>query len=395
MLSAEGCRQRRQRLWQQLDPKPDSDYLLLADPIHLMYLANFRVDPFSLGAGFRGYLLLRNDGHAKLLHDNRLAASVEEAHVEERRVVDWYDAQSPGKGPRQLAVLGEVNPHGRGLRIHDRIGDPYAPTVIRTLAEMRRQKHPDEIEVLRRCMRATEAGHAWARANIQPGMTELDVYRGVNSACIETARHAVIVYGDFAVSPGPERRGGPPTNRVLNPGDMFILDFSVVIGGYRSDFTNTLVVGSEPNADQQRLFDLCTAAMAAGEKELRAGTACRQVFQAVNGVFEQTGVAEYFPHHAGHGLGLSHPEDPYLVRHADQTLLAGDVVTLEPGLYVPNIGGIRIEHNYLVTEKGYERLSDQYDCAAVSALSRSVWSPRRGTVAPQLSRVVFSKQTLS
>src|SRR5207237_10720275 len=102
------------------------------------------------------------------------------------------------------------------------------------------------IELLRPSMRATEAGHAWARANIKPGLTELDVYCGVNSACTQAAGHAVIVYGDFAVCPGPERRGGPPTSRVLKAGDMFILDFSVVIGGYRSDFTNTLVVGAEP-----------------------------------------------------------------------------------------------------------------------------------------------------
>jgi Xaa-Pro aminopeptidase len=358
MLTAEGCRRRRERLWQQLDPPPDSDYLLLADPIHLEYLANFYVDPFSLGAGFRGYLLVRNDGQAKLLHDNRLPASVQAAHVEERRVVPWYDGQSPGRGPRQLALLQSVNPQGTGLRVHDRVGDPYAPTVIHTLAAMRRQKDPDELKVLRRCMRATEAGHGWARANVRAGMTERDVYCGVNTACIQAAGHPVIVYGDFAVSPGPERRGGPPTSRVVEPGDMFILDYSVVIDGYRSDFTNTLVVGREPNADQQRLYDLCVAAMAAGERALRAGAACRAVYQAVRGVFEQAGVAEYFPHHAGHGLGLTHPEAPYFVREANETLLAGDVVTLEPGLYVPNVGGIRIEHNYLVTDAGYERLSN-------------------------------------
>jgi Xaa-Pro aminopeptidase len=357
MLTAEGCRQRRQRLWQHLDPPPDSDYLLLADPIHLVYLANFYVDPISLGAGFRGYLLLRRDGHAKLIYDNRLPASVERAHVEERRVVPWYDGQSPGRGPRQLAPLESVNPEGRGLRVHDRLGDPYAPTIIRTVAGMRRRKDPDELEVLRRCMRATEAGHAWARAHLKPGMTELDVYNGVCAACIGTAGQPVIVYGDFAVSPGPERRGGPPTDRVLQAGDLFILDYSVVIEGYRSDFTNTLAVGPAPRPEQVRLFDLCLAAMAAGEGALRPGAACKAVYEAVRGVFEQAGVAEHFPHHAGHGLGLSHPEAPFFVRHATETLHAGDVVTLEPGLYVPGLGGIRIEHNYLITDYGFERLS--------------------------------------
>jgi Xaa-Pro dipeptidase len=139
---------------------------------------------------------------------------------------------------------------------------------------------------------------------------------------------------------------------------MFILDFSVVIRNYRSDFTNTLVVGKEPRPDQQRLCDLCLKAMAQGEKELRSGRSCLTVYQAVRDAFERAGMAEYFPHHAGHGLGLTHPEAPYLVREANETLLAGDVITLEPGLYVPDVGGIRIEHNYLITDKGYERLSN-------------------------------------
>jgi hypothetical protein len=358
MLTADGCRQRRQRLWNRLDPPPDSDHLRLSDPIHLAYLANFFVDPFSLGAGFGGYLLLRKDGHAKLLHDDRLPKSVTEAHVEERIVVPWYSGQAPARGPRQLALLQTVNPSHDGLRIHDRPGDPYAATVIRTVAEMRRQKDPDEVALLRRCMRATEAGHAWARANVHPGMSELDVYCGVNTACIQTAGHAVIVYGDFAVSPGPERRGGPPTGRVLETGDMMILDYSVVMGGYRSDFTNTLVVGRDPTPDQKHLYDLCVQAMAAGEKELAAERSCRTVYEAVRDIFDRAGVAQHFPHHAGHGLGLTHPEAPYFVREADETLLSGDVVTLEPGLYVPGVGGIRIEHNYLITSRGYERLSN-------------------------------------
>jgi Xaa-Pro aminopeptidase len=358
MLSAEGCRQRRLRLWQQLDPKPERDHLRLADPLHLRYLANFHVDPFSLGADSGGVLILRRDGHARLIHDNRLPASVQQAHVEERTVVTWYDGQSPGRGPRQLALLESVNPHREGFHIDDRVGDPYARTLIHAIAQMRRQKDPDEIDLLRRCMRATDAGHAWARANVKPGMTELDVYCGINTACIQAARHAVVVYGDFAVSPGPARRGGPPTERVLEAGDMLILDYSVVIWGYRSDFTNTLVVGKDPNPDQRRLYDLCIAAMAAGESELRAGASCLNVYGAVRSVFEKEGVAEHFPHHAGHGLGLAHPEAPFFVRHATETLVAGDVVTLEPGLYVPGVGGIRIEHNYLITEQGRERLSN-------------------------------------
>ena len=78
-------------------------------------------------------------------------------------------------------------------------------------------------------------------------------------------------------------------------------------------------------------------------------------------------MAEHFPHHAGHGLGLTHPEAPFFVRHADETLLAGDVVTLEPGLYVAGVGGIRIEHNYLITDDGLRAAEQPHHCPASTA----------------------------
>jgi Xaa-Pro aminopeptidase len=358
MLAAEGCRQRRLRFWQHLADRFHGDHVRLAEPMHLIYLADFHVDPISLNAGFGGVLLVRSDGQARLLHDDRLKGPAAQAHVDERTVVPWYDGQAPGKGPRQLALVAAVNPSHAGLHMHDRPGDPDAAAVVTTLADMRRQKDPDEIDALRRCMRAGEAGFAWSRAHVKPGLSELDVYNGVCAACTKAAGHAVIVYGDFAVSPGPERRGGPATDRVLEPGDMLILDYSVVIDGYRSDFTNTLVVGRAPTPDQQRLYDLCCQAMTHGEKELRAGASCRTVYDAVRDVFDRAGVGDAFPHHAGHGLGLSHPEAPFFVRHAEEALRENDVVTLEPGLYIAGVGGIRIEHNYRISVDGFERLSN-------------------------------------
>ena len=354
MLTAEGCRDRRKRFLDAL--QSSEDVIVLADPIHLRYLANFYVDPFSYAGDFGGLLVLEKSGRATLFHDNRMPKTAEQAHADDRQVLPWYDGQSPEKAPRRLVLRPVLERFGG--RVHDAPNDPLGPTVIETLAKLRRRKDSDELEVIRTCMRATDAGHAWARQNVKPGMTELQVYEGVSQVCVEAVGHPAIVYGDFAVSPGSSRRGGPPTRQVLAAGDMFILDYAVIVWGYRSDFTNTLVVGGKPNPQQQRLYDLCREAMAAGERELKAGAACQTVYDAVRGVFEKAGVAEHFPHHAGHGLGLCHPEPPYLVRHSTETLAAGDVVTLEPGLYVDGVGGIRIEHNYLITDSGFERLSN-------------------------------------
>ena len=352
MLTAEGCRTRRQRL---LDARLAPGPLVLADPLSLRYFANAYADPFSLNADYLGFLVIEPGGKATLVHDSRVPKAVELAHVDDRVAVKWYDGHSPGKGARRLLLSDERAKHGG--RIHDEVTDPVAAAYWPALDAMRRAKDPDEIALLKTCMAAENAGHAWARANVAAGMTELDVYAGVLAACCRAAGQAVVVYGDFAVSPGSAKRGGPPTGHVLADGETMILDYSVVIQGYRSDFTNTLVVGKKPTAGQQNLFGLCTQAMAAGEAKLRAGAACQAVYDAVRAVFAAENMADHFGHHAGHGLGLSHPEAPFFVDHSTETLVAGDVVTLEPGLYVDGVGGVRVEHNYLVTATGFERLS--------------------------------------
>ena len=355
MPTADGCRDRRGRLLDRLRP---AGPLLLADPLHLRYFAGLLVDPFSLGADYGGLLRVAPDGYATVYHDGRLPpAAVAGAHADDVVAVPWYDGVSPGRGPRRLALLDAAAQAGTGGRVHDAPTDPGARDLYRTVGALRRAKDPDELAAVAAALRAAEAGHAWARAHVRPGMTELDVYTGVSAACWAAAGRPVVVYGDFAVSPGPGRRGGPPTARVLAAGETLILDFSAVVDGYRGDTTNTLVVGGEPTADQQRLFALCVSALSAGENRLRAGAPGRAVYDAVRGVFAAANVADAFPHHAGHGLGLGHPEAPFFVRDADEILVAGDVVAIEPGLYVEGVGGVRVEHNYLVTDAGFERLS--------------------------------------
>ena len=349
MITAEGCKSRVDRFLREFQP---SGTVLLADPTNLRYFANAYVDPFHLGTDYGPMLAIRPDGSTTLLLDSRAPASLDRAFVNDRIKTKWYDGQTPGKDSRRMILRQPLETIGTGGRVHDDILDADAQRLHDIVSNLRRRKDPDEIEQLKLCMRVTEKGHAWARANVQPGMSELEVYAGIQRECTLAAGHPVIVYGDFAVSPGSARRGGPATKQISKPGDMLILDFSVVIQGYRSDFTNTLVVGVEPNAGQQKLYDECIKAMKAGEAELKAGVKCQTVFDAVNAALDGKLV-----HHAGHGLGLTHPEAPFFVAHSEGELVAGDVVTLEPGLYIDGIGGLRIEHNYLITASGYERLS--------------------------------------
>ncbi len=136
-----------------------------------------------------------------------------------------------------------------------------------------------------------------------------------------------------------------------------MLDFSVVVHGYRADFTNTFVVGGEPTPRQ------LSCSRSAWQRLLPARHCCvptcrpPSVDAAVRGHFARQGWTEYFTSHSGHGLGLGHPEPPYIVPESTDTLQANDVVALEPGLYVPGVGGMRFERNYLITVDGQETLT--------------------------------------
>ncbi len=179
------------------------------------------------------------------------------------------------------------------------------------IRKLRRAKDPDELALIRRSVRAGEAAHAAAIAEIRPGVTELDAFLMVQAAAIRELGEQVLVYGDFVSGPQCENeQGGPPSQRVIERGDLFLLDFSVVVHGYRADFTNTFVVGDEPTPRQVELYEICMGAFAAGEALLRPDVPAAQIDAAVRGHFAANGLDGHFPSHTGHGLGLGHHDRP-------------------------------------------------------------------------------------
>ena len=374
MLTAEGCAARRERLWGALPSR--CDVLIVGDPSHLTYFAGYSPSPFVFRTVESGALLLLEPGRATLVADDMVTPFVEGAFVDERVAPVWYDGKQSAPyrqgqlvesalvwlasmPARRMGVELAGVPAGvvEGLRaarpqveIVD-IGPLFRP--------LRRAKHADEIDLLRGSMRAGEAGLAAALEKVRPGMTELDTFLIVQNAAMTELGEQVIVYGDFASGPRCAReKGGPPTSRKIEPGDLLLIDFSVIVSGYRGDFTNTFAVGGGPTSGQRELFHACVGALKAGEAALKPGTAARDVDAAVRGHFRAMGLDQYFPTHSGHGIGLGHPEPPYFVPESSDTLQAGDVVALEPGLYVEGTGGMRYERNYLITADGFETLSN-------------------------------------
>ena len=375
MLTADGCRDRRARLFAALPDRPD--WILLAEPRHLMYFGNFYASPFIFRTqNASALLVLGADGSATLIADNMLGVFAEKAHVDERITAKWYSGT--GSAAERQSVLVDAAWRAMQSRTGSRIAfDQMVPAELclqladttpamqRTFvnaaaAALMRRKDPDEVALLRRAIGAMETAFTAAHDGIEPGITEIQAYNFVTGIVFDELGEQALVYGDFASGPRAEKKGGPPTPRIVEQGDLFLLDYSVVLYGYRADFTNTWVVDGTPTPRQLELARFCVEAMEEGEKLLRPGNRGHDIDAALRRVFASYDVLDYFPHHSGHGIGLGHPDPPYLTPGSDDVLVEGDVVTLEPGLYQEGAGGMRFERNYLITSTGFELLTHHH-----------------------------------
>ncbi|MGH9187087.1 MAG: M24 family metallopeptidase [Acidimicrobiales bacterium] len=149
-----------------------------------------------------------------------------------------------------------------------------------------------------------------------------------------------------------------PSSRPVTDGDLVVIDFGAVVDGYCSDMTRTVMVGPA-TPEQARMLDVVTAAQAAGVAAVRAGATCVEVDRACRSLIEDAGWGDAFVHGTGHGVGLEIHEDPRVSWSApeDATLAAGFVVTVEPGVYLPEHGGVRIEDTVVVTPDGCRLLT--------------------------------------
>ncbi|MGW4276263.1 aminopeptidase P family protein [Streptomyces sp. SID10815] len=146
-------------------------------------------------------------------------------------------------------------------------------------------------------------------------------------------------------------------DRVIERGDMVVLDFGGLKDGYGSDTTRTVHVG-EPTDEERRVHDVVREAQEAGFRAVRPGVACQEVDRAARAVIRDAGYGAYFIHRTGHGIGVTTHEPPYMIEGEEQALVPGMCFSVEPGVYLPGRFGVRIEDIVTVTEDGGRRLND-------------------------------------
>ncbi len=342
------------------------DAVLVTDLLNVRYLTGF--------TGSNGVLLVRTDGADLFGTDGRYTtqAATQVPDVEvlvDRATVAGVAAAAVRSGVGRLGYEShDVTVDGLAL-LEKVVADAAAGGTVPELASIRRAveaqraiKDEDEVESLRRaCAVADQAlAELAAEGALRPGRTELQVGRELDARMLQLGAEApsfetIVAAG--ANSAIPHHR---PDATVLRDGDFLKLDFGATVDGYHSDMTRTLVLGGRRGvaADwQQEVYALVAAAQAAGRAALAVGTDVASVDAAARDVVAAAGHGEHFTHGLGHGVGLEIHEAPAISPLGAGTLAAGMAVTVEPGVYLPGHGGVRIEDTLIVTDGEPELLT--------------------------------------
>lgn len=223
---------------------------------------------------------------------------------------------------------------------------------------LRMRKDEEEVALMRRAVSIAEAAmnRLLDEGAIREGRTELEVASDLRVAMLreggeEEAFQPIVVAGPNSASPH-----AGPSDRPLARGDLVTIDWGTTCQGYRSDITRTYVLG-EPTPEIEGIYDAVLAANQAGRLAARPGVPAQEVDRAARRAITLAGYGPHFLHRTGHGLGLETHEPPYIEEGELEILQPGMTFTVEPGVYVPGLGGVRIEDDVLVTEDGRETLT--------------------------------------
>ncbi len=238
------------------------------------------------------------------------------------------------------------------------------PAAAEVVARLRLLKDEDEVAAMRRAVHIAEEAFRAALAAFRVGMTEREL---AAELVVQLLRHGSEPDLPFqpivAAGPNGANPHATPTERPIQPGDLVIVDWGANYNGYFSDLTRTLAVGNI-DPELERVAQIVLQANRAGREAVRPGLPAGQVDAAARQVIAEAGYGEFFIHRTGHGLGLEVHEPPFLYAENVQPLEAGMTFTVEPGIYLPGRGGVRIEDDVVVTATGGETLS---------TLSRDLW----------------------
>ncbi len=329
------------------------DGLFITKPENRAYLSGF--------TGSFGYLLV-TDREALLFTDGRYveqAAQQAPAWQVIRLQRPFEDSVIPQIKRLGLSKLGFESEHlsFQDYRFWaDKIKETDWVPTSGLVGRLRQRKDSHEIEAIKGAVEIASKAFEELLGQLKPGLTERQAAAQLEFHMRQLGADAIAF--DTIVASGA--RGALPhgraSDKIIQSGDLVTFDFGARLDGYNSDITRTVFIGGQPSPRQQQIYDLVRESQLAGIAAVRPGVKASEVDAASRAVFHKAGEREYYLHSNGHNLGREVHEAPFITPTDDSLLEPGMVLTVEPGLYVSEWGGVRIEDDLLVTENGAEVL---------------------------------------
>lgn len=329
--------------------------LIISAPSNIRYLSGF--------TGSNGTLVLRSSG-ATLLTDSRYSAR---AHDEvEAAGADVEIVIAPGTAQKQLVeLLDGIDAVGleashiswaQANEVQTALGDARGLPTTGLIEALREIKDSGEIDLMRQAAAIADAALSRLLVDFGPGVSERDVAQRLERLVLTGGADDRGFETIVASGPHSARPHHQATSRILEEGDLVIIDFGAELGGYRSDMTRTFVIGA-PSDKQAELLKGVEVAQQAGVDAVGVGVSASSIDSACRTHLDSIGLGEWFTHGTGHGVGLDIHEAPSVSAKGTATLAAGHVITVEPGAYIPEFGGVRWEDTVVVTTSGAEPLT--------------------------------------
>lgn len=328
--------------------------LLVTHPVNRKYLTGF--------TGTAGYAVV-TERHAWLITDFRYITQAAEQSAGFEIIehgtapLETVAETLRGVGVPSLGFEQRHVTYGTYRSCVEQFGESFPLIATDGLVErLRRIKDAAELDTMRRAIAIADAAFDHIRTIVRPGLRERDVAfelemfmrrQGASGSSFDT----IVASGERSALPH-----GVAGSREIGRGEFVTMDFGAVYGGYCSDLTRTVVVGT-PSARHRELYDIVLEAQLAALAGIRAGITGKEADALARNVIADRGYGDRFGHGTGHAVGMEIHESPRLSKTDETVLEAGMVVTVEPGIYIPGFGGVRIEDVVVVTERGCDRLT--------------------------------------
>lgn len=345
----------RQRNLLQSIKETNSDGVFMMVPNNIYYFTGFLSEPHE--RFFALYVDVKTNKTILFVPSLDESAAQEVAEVDQ--IIPISDTDSPyeifaqqiGQAPELLSLEKNYLTIEKLEQLKQQIPTFSYQDMEIYIRQMRANKTPNEIEKVKQAIAISEEAlqHTWN--HIKVGMTELELkaeleYQMTVLGADAIAFETIALSGKRAALPH-----GSSSDIAIENGDFLLFDFGVTKDGYHSDLTRTCIVG-EGTKEQRQIYNTVREANEAAIKAVEIGASMQVIDRAARHVIEAKGYGDYFTHRIGHGLGLDVHEYPSIHYHNEEQITKGLLFTVEPGIYVPNIGGVRIEDDIYMTEDG-------------------------------------------